>query len=132
MIKKVTLTILTWIIAIAIIIIYPIALDVAPKTDRPESMALFAGAASISRLIYIRLCANHKDDDIRLWKVISLGSVVVLIPTLITRFLNLGEYTQPVSLFFYLVAIFAGAKYSKFLEKKDRPVSEKPKVKLKL
>ena len=135
MIKRVVFTILTWILAVLIFVIYPVIVDINLKDYVIVGMALIVSSASIARLIYIKLNpTTYKDggDDIRILKIALLGSVIVLFPSSITHYLNLDEYTNVISLILFIVAIVVGSKYSKFLEKKDRPVSEKPRVKLKL
>jgi len=135
MIKRVVFTILTWILAVLIFVIYPVIVEINLKDYVIVGMALIVSSASIARLIYIKLNpTTYKDggDDIRISKVALLGSVIVLFPSSITHYLNLDEYTNVISLILFIVAIVVGSKYSKFLEKKDRPVSEKPRVKLKL
>jgi Kef-type K+ transport system membrane component KefB len=135
MIKRVVFTILTWILAVLIFVIYPVIVEINLKDYVIVGMALIVSSASIARLIYIKLNpTTYKDggDDIRILKIALLGSVIVLFPSSITHYLNLDEYTNVISLILFIVAIVVGSKYSKFLEKKDRPVSEKPRVKLKL
>jgi hypothetical protein len=121
MIKRVVFTILTWILAVLIFVIYPVIVEINLKDYVIVGMALFVSSASIARLIYIKLNpTTYKDggDDIRISKVALLGSVIVLFPSSITHYLNLDEYTNVISLILFIVAIVVGSKYSKFLENK--------------
>jgi Kef-type K+ transport system membrane component KefB len=121
MIKRVVFTILTWILAVLIFVIYPVIVEINLKDYVIVGMALIVSSASIARLIYIKLNpTTYKDggDDIRILKIALLGSVIVLFPSSITHYLNLDEYTNVISLILFIVAIVVGSKYSKFLENK--------------